>query len=108
MRILLNRLTALGRKTGIGHYVTELTAALQESQPATPFVSFPGSGFEALVSAGRGIRGHVARLRPSRLAGESTGSHWKNALARGLSEWHFRALWSWRSFDLYHEPNHIP
>jgi alpha-1,3-rhamnosyl/mannosyltransferase len=42
-------------------------------------------------------------------AGQAGGrGTWATALGRSCAAWHFHTCWSWRAFDLYHEPNYIP
>src|SRR5436190_624358 len=105
MRFVLNNLTAVRRKTGIGHYVTELARCLRDQHPAHQFVTFPGRWVEAGVQAWERVQRslrftkdadstHKAWDRPLR--------HWLNARARAAAAWHFRTFWSAKAFDLYH------
>ena len=111
MHVVLSHLTALGQKTGIGHYVTELTAALHQLEPGARFDPFPGT----LAGIGTRALGRLRRLFAKTSSGLSAGGGrgeggrcWTTTLGRAAAAWHFRAAWSWRRFDLYHEPNYIP
>ena len=55
MRVVLNNLTALRQKTGIGHYVTELVLGLRGQQPGRQFLTFPGPWIEAGARAANGL-----------------------------------------------------
>ena len=61
MRVVLNNLTAIGQKTGIGHYVTELLAGLRAEQ-AGQFLTFPGRWLAPGALAWRRIHGRMSRL----------------------------------------------
>ncbi len=55
MRIVLNNLTAIRQRTGIGHYVTELLRHLRTDHEADQFATFPGPWVEgALARLGSG------------------------------------------------------
>src|SRR5262245_176732 len=54
MHVVVNRLAALGQKTGIGHYTTQLLRCLQEQAPPGVIDEFP--------------RGWVGRLRETAAA----------------------------------------
>ena len=112
MRVVLNNLTAIGQKTGIGHYVNELVAGLRTQAPDGRFELFPGALLAAGARAMRGVRRGISKLRrqPSPPAVQPPGHDrsWTITWGRACAAWHFRAFWSWRRFDLYHEPNYIP
>src|SRR5437867_5956770 len=112
MRVVLNRLTAMGQKTGIGHYVTELVSGLRILAPDGRFDVFPGGVMEAGAVAVRRLRRCLGMLgkRHTGVEARSSGSGASrlSSLGRACAAWHFRAFWSWRRFDLYHEPNYIP
>ncbi len=107
MRVVVNNLTAIRQKTGIGHHVTELLRCLRAEQPADEFLTFPGpwvaAGMQAFDTIGKALR----RLK-RRAVTQSSGRPWIHTLARGWAAWHFRTAWWGRAFDLYHEPNYIP
>jgi glycosyltransferase involved in cell wall biosynthesis len=111
MRVVLNNLTAIRRKTGIGHYVTELVRSLRARHVGHQFTTFPGKWVEAGVGAWGRIRnglGVFKKTGSNGQAGDRPLRRWLNSQARAWAAWHFRTFWSGRSFDLYHEPNYIP
>lgn len=116
MRVLINRLTALRQRTGIGHYIAELMRSLAEQGHGQEMLGFPGpvtasgiGAWKTVMKALRGLRGHAAATtglsKPSTTA---SGFNFWHTVARDWARWQFRAFWSWRAFDLYHEPNTIP
>jgi alpha-1,3-rhamnosyl/mannosyltransferase len=112
MRVVVNQLAALGRRTGIGHYTAELLRCLRQQAPPGSIHVFPNylthcareawlwlrrrleSGNGAASSAGAGLRG--AALVQMRGYG-------RTFLTR-----YFKVLCRLKQFDLYHEPNFIP
>src|SRR5437016_5158718 len=111
MRVLLNTLTAVRQKTGIGHYVTELVHCLRRQHPDQQFATYPG----ALVKIAASVASRLRQALPGAGSKDSVNGAdsgrlrpWLSAQARRLMAWHFRTLWASRSFDLYHEPNYIP
>ena len=101
MRVVINHLTAIRQKTGIGHHVAELVRSLRAQQPHDAFRAYPGP----LVAAGLRAWG---RLRRARGTARGSGMSWLHTLGRACMAWHFRTFWAGRAFDLYHEPNYIP
>src|SRR5437588_11979804 len=99
MRVVLNRLTALRQKAGVGHYAAQLELTLRlQLEHDDELIPFPGPWIE------RGL--HLCRrLRPARKP--STGGA-GGLGARRLFSLAFRSFAALRSFDLYHEPNTIP
>ena len=58
MRVVLNGLAALKPKTGVGHHVADLTAALTAGHPDDAFTLYPGRTLSGWVSsANRGGAG---------------------------------------------------
>jgi glycosyltransferase involved in cell wall biosynthesis len=114
MRVVVNRLAALGLKTGIGHYVTQLLRCLAEQAAPGEIDPFPRGW------VGR-VREACAVARPRLEGGSSTGNS-ASALARlrgvamtGLRQGgrafmaaYFRACCLRQHYDLYHETNFIP
>jgi len=110
MRVLLNGLSTLKAKTGVGHHVADLHAALGGADPESKFTLYPGEALLRLVSAKKSTRSATsapaaqngfARLKRSlRDAGIATAK----LGIRG----HFAAYARRYPFDLYHEPNFIP
>lgn len=108
MRVVVNNLVALGRKTGIGHYITQLLRCLRQQIGDDTIDEFP-TGRVAQLSAWA----FGSRQRLGMPGGNSAGlRHWilgqmrswgQAALAR-----HFRTVAARQGYDLYHEPNYIP
>ncbi len=110
MRVVINAMAAMGKRTGVGHYTVELTKALRRAGVCVVEYPHPLS----------------ARLR-SRLVGEvqpvpqgETVNKQRRSFLRRVVRAPFR--WSWRAWieiearqafrprlvDLYHEPNFFP
>jgi len=118
MRVVINQLTAFGRKTGIGHYTEQLFRCLREQAGADQVDGFP-QGFTRLLCervaaigprlrarANEATRGACRRPLPSAVSGnfiEALRQGSRAILAR-----HLRKLRARRAYDLYHEPNFIP
>src|SRR5258708_410679 len=116
MRVLVNGISTLGGRTGVGHYTAQLLRCLREQAAGDVIASFPGRW----VGQGRAL---WHRLR-SRLRGESRAPAarradapppaWRVRCVAGVqalrqawlaAELRFRGRWG--AFDLYHEPNHL-
>lgn len=110
MRVVLNGLAALKPKTGVGHHVADLTAALVAEFPTDAFTLYPGDTLSRWVAAAnRGAAGGAHGSRPGlvkRLLGgvKSVGK----TMAKAASGLHFAAYTRAFRFDLYHEPNFVP
>jgi glycosyltransferase involved in cell wall biosynthesis len=118
MRVVVNQLPALGRKTGIGHYTVQLLRCLRAQAGTDRIDGFP----EGWV---RRLRTLCARARPylegtqaesfqpgpsaarcGSLRSKGLGS--LRRFGRSLMAQHFRLVCALRAYDLYHEPNFIP
>lgn len=110
MKVLLNGLAALKPKTGVGHYVAELTRHLVEADPENQFDLYPGPVVGGLITKfvhrPRSKPGSDGRGKATSLKAQFIG-HAKE-LAKSLSAVHFRAYASFARAELYHEPNFIP
>jgi glycosyltransferase involved in cell wall biosynthesis len=104
MRVILNGVSTLRAKTGVGHTTANLHRALAERAPdGDSFWLYPGQTIARV--AGRLVRrpgggsngGGVSRLK----------DHAKEA-AKAAYRMHLRAAARWGGFDLYHEPNFVP
>jgi glycosyltransferase involved in cell wall biosynthesis len=116
MRVIVNRLVALGRKTGIGHYTTQLLRCLHEQAAWGEIEEFPSGWLRRAQEACLGSRPRREGGRPA--AGRQDGS----ALAglrdaalgclrqggRALLTACFQSACAARNIDLYHEPNYLP
>ena len=106
MRVVLNGLAALKPKTGVGHHVADLFAALNAADDQ--FTLYPG---ELLGRAARALRTRKATAAPG-----PTRPHplrdWMRRAAKSAavaaSRVHFAAFTRAFRFDLYHEPNFVP
>lgn len=109
MRVVLNGLAALKPKTGVGHHVADLYAALCSHFQEDQFNLYPG----------RMISRTVARLRAQPKSPALSPNQRSSAVKRGLrsavvaaakaaSGLHFVGYTRAFGFDLYHEPNFVP
>lgn len=109
MRVILNGLAALKPKTGVGHHVADLYAALCSHFPDDQFSLYPGR----MISRG------VARLRAQPMSNALSPNLRSGAVKRSLRSavvatakaacgLHFAAYTRAFGFDLYHEPNFVP
>jgi alpha-1,3-rhamnosyl/mannosyltransferase len=109
MRVVVNNLTAIRQKSGIGHHVSELLRCLRDRHPDDEFIAFPGACVATGMRVWSTVRHAIGRLRRSGSVSSHKARREKmHALARGWAAWHFRAALGHASFDLYHEPNHVP
>jgi alpha-1,3-rhamnosyl/mannosyltransferase len=119
MRVIINQQTALGFRTGVGHYTAQLLESLRRQAGDNEIAAFPDG---CLWWAGKAW----SRIRPYLEAGTEPPARNRCALRRGTDWIRGRALYGFRrsgrtlvgrsfraacakqSFDLYHEPNFIP
>ena len=114
MRVIVNQLPALGIKTGIGHYTTELLRCLRAGW-GRPDRRIPGG-----LGSPRQASGGPGSTLPRRPAGAGRIFHSfareaanrrlpaDAPLRRGLMAQYFRLVYRLGRYDLYHEPNFIP
>src|SRR5262249_38956992 len=115
MRVIVNQLSALGRKTGIGHYAAELLRCLQtntESERidgfAPPWIRRSWEVWRELKDQ-NGERTAGGRKKQSALRSPlSALSTWVRDAGQAVLAHHFRTLCAREGYDLYHEPNYIP
>jgi alpha-1,3-rhamnosyl/mannosyltransferase len=117
MRVIVSRMAALGQKTGIGHYTTQLLRCLHEQTRPGKIEVYPEGWLMHLRQAVMPSRGGtpgkagkqtvLGRLR-SALRVPSSALHLLRRLGRGFMARHFRSVCARSRFDLYHEPNFIP
>jgi alpha-1,3-rhamnosyl/mannosyltransferase len=115
MRVVVNRGTALGLRTGIGHYTAELLRCLHEQTAPGEIEEFPrgwlGRAGAACARTRPRLEAHAAHKggRRSALAAlRGAAMHWLREGSRALTAAYFRAVCFRRKYDLYHEPNYIP
>jgi len=120
VRVVVNRLSVLGQKTGVGHYTAELLRCLTTQAGAEQIACYPNGWVWPLLRCWWSVRPSAdatttsaSVLSPSRPA--SVLSRVKRAAGRGLialkdkvTSRNFRAVFVEQPCDLYHEPNHIP
>ncbi len=108
MRVLLNGLPTLKRKTGVGHYTAELAAALARGFPGDDFTLYPGELatrlWESLPKRPPCPTPPAGPPRPFRAALAGVGK----SLARDAVGLHFGAYSRRYDFDVYHETNFVP
>lgn len=106
MRVMINQLTALRHKAGIGHYIEQLVQGLRETTPSLELVAFPSGATEWALKKWQQRARSVDRAKRS--SANVGWKRWASGMGRRLAEWHFRATTSFRRFDIYHEPNMTP
>ncbi len=108
MRVLINGLSTLKAKTGVGHHIADLFAALGTTDASSQFTLYPGKTVRRLAER-RAMRANGSQLLASPGAGGA--SRLKSsvvAMAKFGIRAHFAAYSRCYSFDLYHEPNFVP
>jgi glycosyltransferase involved in cell wall biosynthesis len=114
MRVLVNRLVGLGRRTGIGHYTAELLRCLRRQAGPDVIDDFPRGWLRRAGEAcGRarlpgGAGGDASRSRPALAGLKRAARLCLREGARDLLAGCFRLACLGRGYDLYHEPNFIP
>ena len=108
MRVVVNRLSANGQRTGVGHHTAELLRCLHRQAAPDLIEEFPQPW---MLRARAALRRRPAGgpAVPSGAAG--SGQTMSYRLRRGfrtLVEQYFRLLCVARRYDLYHEPNFLP
>src|ERR687887_635978 len=99
MRVLINALSTVGPRTGIGHYVHELVRCLVERLGPDAVVCFP----RGWVRQARRVSVGLHRVFKRRLF-----HLWRAGWYESLLRWHFRSTFRADYVDVYHEPNFIP
>jgi alpha-1,3-rhamnosyl/mannosyltransferase len=118
LRVLLNLLAASGRKTGIGHYASQLLRCLREQAEGDVIDVYPPAWLRRSWSTCNQLRPLLERVYPRRASRPTSASSEPTshtALMSRLRGWgqaalagHFRRFCRRRRLDLYHEPNCIP
>lgn len=110
MRVVLNGLAALKPKTGVGHHVADLYAALCAHYPDDQFCLYPGRIISQTVARLRAQSGSSASA-PNQTTGAAvrrTARSAAVAAAKSACGLHFAGYTRTFGFDLYHEPNFVP
>jgi alpha-1,3-rhamnosyl/mannosyltransferase len=105
MRVILNGVSALKPKTGVGHTTANLYRALGELPGDDAFWLYPGEKLGHLV------RRFVGRPRTTSAGRKGSSPGRKSRfidLAKAAYRMHFQTGARWGNFDLYHEPNFVP
>lgn len=105
MRVVMNGLAALKPKTGVGHHVANLAAALTASFPEDEVTLYPGAALSQVVGRFNGPPKSGTGSR-RRLLGAGLSA--AKASAKFATRFHFATYTRAFSFDLYHEPNFVP
>jgi glycosyltransferase involved in cell wall biosynthesis len=104
MRVIVNGVSALKPKTGVGHTTVYLHKALCETSPGDSFWLYPGA---TMTAASRRLL-----HKPGASGGAKSAPHQGKSrvtnLAKAAYREHFRLAARWGDFDLYHEPNFVP
>ncbi|MBX9580523.1 MAG: glycosyltransferase family 4 protein [Gemmataceae bacterium] len=121
MRVILNGVSALKPKTGVGHTTANLHRALTECGEGDSYWLYPGERLGAIVrwALRRGPGACAPGDRPPPLRGSdhpspggaTDGRRGRKplvAVAKAAYRLHFRAAARLGRFDLYHEPNFVP
>ncbi len=111
MRVVVNELSALKQRTGVGHYTAELLRCLREQAGPEEVAVFPTGWLRRLsaVDGGGGSRSAATASR-SGLSAQLRGQvreHLRSGF-RLLREQCFRSYCARERCDLYHETNFIP
>jgi len=107
MRVVVNRMSALGRRTGVGHHAAQLVRALQRQAPADTLHAFPNRVISWVLNFAMRRR-RVTNARPVRCPPVPPPGSAAPRWDRRLLGHYFRAYCRRHQFDLYHEPNHLP
>jgi alpha-1,3-rhamnosyl/mannosyltransferase len=112
MRLLVNQLSALRQKTGVGHYTEQLCRSFQRHCGADEIEAYPwGSARRAYKTLARLFplfgRGTSEAAPGVRSLPGAAAQHVRRAATTLLAR-HFAAMCARRRYDLYHEPNFIP
>lgn len=116
MRVILNGVSALKPKTGVGHTTVNLHRALADLGTRDRFWLYPGDMVSTAVRRGLRRRNPPTPF-PKREGGATQGRSFLPSLLRGGAavrfakaayRAHLRAAARWGGFDLYHEPNFVP
>jgi alpha-1,3-rhamnosyl/mannosyltransferase len=114
MRVVVNELGSLGRRTGVGLYTAELLGSLRRQALPASIQAFPQGWLrrlkDACAHAGAGDRPPAAPGAPA-----TASAPLRRRLMEPLRRWGRKAtLWSFRHYcarhaiQVYHEPNHLP
>jgi alpha-1,3-rhamnosyl/mannosyltransferase len=109
MRVVMNQISALGVRTGVGQYTHQLLRCLREQATGDAIEGFPeGWWFPCTRRAWAGVR---TVLEPPKASGPSSRGAavaYLRHCGQRLIARRFRSFCTRRKTHLYHEPNFIP
>jgi alpha-1,3-rhamnosyl/mannosyltransferase len=119
MRVVVDQLVALGRKTGIGHYAVQLLRGLQEQAGEDRIDGFPQGWWRRVGEACGRVRPYLDFGGGQSASDQATRRFALASLRCGLLQQFrqagravlahsFRRVCARQRYDLYHEPNFIP
>ena len=104
MRVILNGVSALKPKTGVGHTTANLHRALVKQGTPDQFWLYPGETISRI--ARRALQPQPGANKPP--PGVNRFKAHIASLAKAAYRAHFQTAARWGKFDLYHEPNFVP
>jgi alpha-1,3-rhamnosyl/mannosyltransferase len=109
MRVVINQLAALGRRTGIGHYTAQLVRCLRQQAPPGTVHTFPNYLTHCARQGWLWLRQRLEAKGGAAAPGlRGSALVQMRGYGRTFLTRYFRAWCRLRRFDLYHEPNFIP
>lgn len=120
MRVVINRLSASGPLTGVGHYTQGLCEAIPACAGDNAWDLFPNALLWPGVCAGRSALAFAGQMRArfdkgggwGLLRGVMRGARWAGGpvsrVVRAEMRRYVQNTLSPRNYDLYHEPNFLP
>src|SRR5438552_2548129 len=119
MRVVVNRLSILGQKTGVGHYTAELLRCLRQQADPGEIEEYPRGWMWRVRQAQAWLRPDLQRssqassgikpMMPTPVHGlVHPAIRQVRQAARAIAVRHFQRACARAGCDLYHEPNFIP
>lgn len=119
MRVVVNRLAALGMKTGIGHYTLELIRCLRQQAHPDVIAAYPRGWVRRAREVCAQARPYFEGRKQPAPAGTPRADSLLTSLKRSALDYarqgnrifmtyHFRDVCAQRGYQLYHETNFIP
>jgi alpha-1,3-rhamnosyl/mannosyltransferase len=116
MRVIINCMSAKGRKTGIGHHTAELLRCLHRQAAPDVVDEFPQPWLRRAREALRRSppphqgddRPPAPRAQPTRQTFRQSARYCLGRAGRMAFDQYFRLLCACSGYDLYHEPNFLP
>ena len=107
MRVLINGLSTLKAKTGVGHHIADLYTALGPADPESAFTLYPGQMVRDFAAWKKPkAKNQTGPAKSGGLRAKLVGAG-ITAAKLGIRA-HFAAYSRSFPFDLYHEPNFVP